>query len=166
MSEAAASDSEKPAEKRRVVLVTGPSGAGRSTALNVLEDAGFEAIDNLPLRLLPQLIEGGEPGRALALGIDARTRDFSTDRVLGRDFAGGKHYASANHWPRAWYDNALENPRVQVTMDGTTADYIAVPVDDEEHERVAAEIGNGIGFKIMVGFAPQRFLRLDPVESR
>ena len=90
----------------------------------------------------------------------------STDRVLGRDFAGGRHYASANHWPRAWYNNALENPRVQVTMDGTTADYIAVPVDDEEHERVAAEIGNGILFKIVVGFAPQRFLRLDPVESR
>ena len=90
----------------------------------------------------------------------------SSDRVLGRDFAGGSHYASANHWPRAWYNNALKNPRVQVTMDGTTADYIAVPVDDEEHERVAAEIGNGIVFKIMVGFAPQRFLRLDPVESR
>ena len=90
----------------------------------------------------------------------------STDRVLGRDFAGGKHYASANHWPRAWYNNALENSRVQVAMDGTTADYIAVPVDDEEHARVAAEIGNGLGFKLMVGFAPQRFLRLDPVESQ
>ena len=90
----------------------------------------------------------------------------STDRVLGRDFAGGRHYASANHWPRAWYNNALENPRVQVTMDGKTADYVAVPVDDEEHERVAAEIGNGIAFKIMVGFAPQRFLRLDRLESR
>lgn len=90
----------------------------------------------------------------------------SSDRVLGRDFAGGKHYASVNHWPRAWYHNALENPRVQVTMDGKTADYVAVPIDDEEHERVAAEIGNGIVFKIMVGFAPQRFLRLDPVESR
>jgi hypothetical protein len=89
----------------------------------------------------------------------------STDRVLGRDFAGGRHYASANHWPRAWYKNALGNPRVQVTMDGTTADYIAVPVDDEEHGRVAAEIGNGIVFKIMVGFAPQRFLRLDPVDN-
>ena len=87
----------------------------------------------------------------------------STDRVLWRDFAGGRHYASANHWPRAWYRNALENPRVRVTMDGTTADYIAVPVDDEEHERVAAEIGNGILFKLMVGFAPQRFLRLDPL---
>lgn len=90
----------------------------------------------------------------------------SSDRVLGRDFAGGRHYASVNHWPRAWYHNALANPRVQVTMDGKTADYVAVPIDDEEHERVAAEIGNGIVFKIMVGFAPQRFLRLDPVESR
>lgn len=89
----------------------------------------------------------------------------STDRVLGRDFAGGNHYASVNHWPRAWYHNALANPSVRVTMDGTTADYTAVPIDDEEHARVAAEIGNGIGFKIMVGFAPQRFLRLDPVES-
>ncbi len=90
----------------------------------------------------------------------------SSDRVLGRDFAGGRHYASVNHWPRAWYRNALVNPRVQVTMDRKTADYVAVPIDDEEHERVAAEIGNGIVFRIMVGFAPQRFLRLDPVESR
>jgi hypothetical protein len=52
-----------------------------------------------------------------------------------------------------------------MTMDGTTGDYIAVPVDDEEHERVAAEIGNGIVFKIRVGFSPQRCLRLDPVET-
>ncbi|MDA0962922.1 MAG: RNase adaptor protein RapZ, partial [Proteobacteria bacterium] len=37
----------------RTVLVTGPSGAGRSTAIHVLEDLGFEAIDNLPMRLLP-----------------------------------------------------------------------------------------------------------------
>ena len=34
---------------RRVVLVTGPSGAGRSSAIKVLEDVGFEAIDNMPL---------------------------------------------------------------------------------------------------------------------
>ncbi len=88
----------------------------------------------------------------------------TSDRVLGRDFAGGQHYASVNHWPRAWYHNALADPRVQVTMDGTTADYLAVSIDEEEHERVAAEIGNGILFKLMVGFAPQRFLRLDPVE--
>ncbi len=66
----------------RLVLVTGPSGAGRSTAINVLEDLGFEAIDNLPLSLLPRLVDGGPLLRPLAVGIDARTRDFSTRRLL------------------------------------------------------------------------------------
>ena len=62
----------------QLVLVTGPSGAGRSTAINVLEDLGFETIDNLPLRLIPRLLDGPSPEQPLALGIDTRNRDFST----------------------------------------------------------------------------------------
>ncbi|MBI6629229.1 RNase adapter RapZ [Pontibaca salina] len=62
----------------RLVLVTGPSGAGRSTAINVLEDLGYEAIDNLPLHLLPRLLEGPPTVRPMALGIDTRNRDFAT----------------------------------------------------------------------------------------
>ncbi len=73
---------EKSSGQRRVVIVTGPSGAGRSTALNALEDAGFEAIDNVPMRLLPALINEPDQIRALALGIDPRNRDFSTDAVM------------------------------------------------------------------------------------
>lgn len=67
---------------RRVVLVTGPSGAGRSTAINTLEDIGFEAIDNLPLSLLPRLLNGPPLERNLALGIDTRNRDFSTNALI------------------------------------------------------------------------------------
>ena len=67
---------------KRLVLVTGPSGAGRSTAINVLEDLGFEVIDNLPLRLLPRLLDGPGSGLPLALGLDTRNRDFSTAAVL------------------------------------------------------------------------------------
>ena len=67
---------------RRIVFVTGPSGAGRSSALNVLEDAGFEVIDNLPMRLIPVLFEEPDQTRPLALGIDARNRDFSTNSVI------------------------------------------------------------------------------------
>ena len=70
------------ATARRVVIVTGPSGAGRSSALNVLEDAGFETVDNLPLRLLPALLETGAQDRPLALGIDPRNRDFSTTDIV------------------------------------------------------------------------------------
>jgi len=68
--------------QQRVVLVTGPSGAGRSTAINVLEDIGYEAIDNLPLSLLPRLLAGPPIGHPLALGIDVRNRDFSVAALL------------------------------------------------------------------------------------
>lgn len=67
---------------RSIVFVTGPSGAGRSSALNVLEDAGFEVVDNLPLRLIPALLDGPGEDRPLALGIDPRNRDFSTTTII------------------------------------------------------------------------------------
>ena len=68
--------------EHRLVLVTGPSGAGRSTAVKVLEDLGFEAIDNLPLSLLPRLLDGPPLERSLALGLDVRNRDFSVNALL------------------------------------------------------------------------------------
>lgn len=67
---------------QRVVLVTGPSGAGRSTAINVLEDLGFEVIDNLPLSLIPRLLDGPPRPAPLALGLDVRNRDFSAENLI------------------------------------------------------------------------------------
>ncbi|MBR9820344.1 MAG: RNase adapter RapZ [Rhodobacteraceae bacterium] len=69
---------EQTGPTQRLVLVTGPSGAGRSTAIRALEDLGFEAIDNMPLSLLPRLLDGPPLRRPLALGLDTRNRDFST----------------------------------------------------------------------------------------
>jgi UPF0042 nucleotide-binding protein len=66
----------------RLLLVTGPSGAGRSTALNAFEDLGFETIDNIPLRLIPRLFDPGAAPRAMALGLDVRNRDFSVEALL------------------------------------------------------------------------------------
>lgn len=57
-------------------MITGPSGAGRSTALNVLEDLGFECIDNLPISMIDRLLSQNLD-HPLALGIDVRNRDFS-----------------------------------------------------------------------------------------
>ncbi|HRO14606.1 MAG TPA: RNase adapter RapZ [Paracoccus sp. (in: a-proteobacteria)] len=70
-----------PERAQRVVLVTGPSGAGRSSAIHVLEDLGFEAIDNLPLSL-PRLLDGRLQPLPLALGLDVRNRDFSASNVI------------------------------------------------------------------------------------
>lgn len=70
------------AQGHRLVLVTGPSGAGRSTAVNALEDMGYEAIDNLPLSLVPRLIDLSAPACPIALGLDARNRDFAASRLI------------------------------------------------------------------------------------
>lgn len=66
----------------RLVLVTGPSGAGRSTAVNALEDLGYEAIDNIPLSLVPRLIEGPPSPQPIALGLDVRNRDFAAGTLI------------------------------------------------------------------------------------
>ncbi|MBN8814817.1 MAG: RNase adapter RapZ [Sphingomonas sp.] len=77
-------------DAREILLVTGLSGAGKSTVLKTLEDLGWETVDNLPLRLLDRLLasppaEGAEDDhRPLALGIDARTRDFDPGRIVKR----------------------------------------------------------------------------------
>lgn len=72
----------KTGDAPRVLLVTGPSGAGRTSALHVLEDVGFEIIDNLPITLVPRLLGETPPDRPIALGIDVRNRDFSAGAVL------------------------------------------------------------------------------------
>jgi UPF0042 nucleotide-binding protein len=66
----------------KLVLVTGMSGAGKSVALKTLEDSGFEAIDNIPLSLLPALASSDIGMRHLAVGTDIRSRDFSVDHFL------------------------------------------------------------------------------------
>ena len=66
----------------KVVLVTGPSGAGRSTAINALEDLGFEPIDNLPISLLTRVADSAIMQKPLAIGIDIRNRDFSTHGIV------------------------------------------------------------------------------------
>lgn len=73
---------DPPAVRQRTILVTGPSGAGRSTAIDTLEDLGYEAIDNLPLSLLPRLLSGPAHSAPLALGIDTRNREFTTTALL------------------------------------------------------------------------------------
>ena len=71
-----------PTGASKLVLVTGPSGAGRSTAIKALEDLGFETIDNLPLSISDRLFSGRPPLQPLGLGVDVRNRDFSTDAMI------------------------------------------------------------------------------------
>lgn len=66
----------------RLIFVTGPSGAGRSTAIRALEDLGYEGIDNIPLNLVPRLTDGPPLDRPIALGLDVRNRDFNATALI------------------------------------------------------------------------------------
>ncbi len=79
----------KRSHPNRILLVTGMSGAGKSTALKSLEDMGWETVDNLPLLLLDRLLvtklpEGASDDRPLAVGIDSRTRGFDARAIVDR----------------------------------------------------------------------------------
>ena len=67
-----------------VVVVTGLSGSGKSTAINVFEDMGYFCVDGLPAALMPKLVslfdqQSAYRYRGLALGMDARQADFDAD---------------------------------------------------------------------------------------
>jgi len=77
---------------KKLVIVSGLSGSGKSIALNTLEDLGYCGIDNLPVFLLKELVEGlqeieGDTFAKTAVGIDARNQPQQLDglpKLLGR----------------------------------------------------------------------------------
>ncbi len=86
---------------QRILLVTGMLGAGKTTALRVLEDLGWEAIDNFPIRLLGRLLAtppssgrddpaaddhapAAPTGAPLAIGFDSRTRGFDPEKIISQ----------------------------------------------------------------------------------
>jgi len=80
------------------VIVTGPAGAGRSTAIKAIEDFGIETIDNLPLNLVNRILYGPPTEDTLAIGVDTRTRGFSSEALLDV------------------IDNITENPNYKPTL--------------------------------------------------
>ena len=104
-----------------------------------------------------------QPAGETTLVITTTAEDGTpNDRVLSALKSNGQLYVAANHWPRAWYNRSLENPNVQVTLDGEKGDYLAVPVTAEEHDLVNGENSLGMMFRILTGFPPRYFVRLDP----
>ena len=70
-------------DRQPVILVTGLSGAGRSSSLKALEDIGYEAVDNLPIALLPALLAPSAASRRpLVVGIDVRSRGFGAEALI------------------------------------------------------------------------------------
>ncbi len=85
------------------------------------------------------------------------------DRVVARLESNGALYVAANHWPRAWFNDALENDKVDITFGGETLPYRAVLLEGTDHDEVNARHGLPLSFRILTGFPPRYLMRLDPL---
>ena len=102
-----------------------------------------------------------QPSNQNSLVITTFDDQVAKDRVLSAVNNEGKLYVSANHWPRAWYRQALSNPNVEVNYKGETNSYLAVPVEGKEHDKLMEEHAHPLTFRILTGFPPRYFIRLD-----
>ena len=104
----------------------------------------------------------------MEIGVELTTRDAqgraSTRKLAGFEF-DGQLYVSSNHWLRGWYRQALADPEVEVAREGSVSRRLATPIEGEERARVAAAYRMGFVLRFLCGFAPSRFLRLDPIEA-
>lgn len=104
-----------------------------------------------------------QPSSQISLVITTKAADGTPHpRVVNRIENDGRLYVAVNHWPRTWYYQALENPQVEITIDGETKPYTVVPVEGAEEDAVNAVRPLGLVFRILTGFPPRRIVRLDP----
>ena len=102
-----------------------------------------------------------QPSNQNTLVITTFDNQEAKQRVLSAVNNNGKLYVSANHWPRAWYRQALSNPNVEVNYKGEMNSYLAVPVEGKQHDKLKEEHAHSLTFRILTGFPPRYFLRLD-----
>lgn len=101
----------------------------------------------------------------MATGVVLTTTDAhgqSSNRTLAGVHLDNHLYVAANHWSRFWYYRALANPAVEVTENGKRGAFTAVPVTGVERDQIAEKYNMGFVLRLICGFAPQRFMRLDP----
>jgi len=102
-----------------------------------------------------------QPTNTNTLVITTLDNNQPKDRVLSAVNNNGKLYVSANHWPRDWYRQAKSNPNVEVLYKGKKNLYLAIPVEGEEHNKLMKEHAHPLTFRLLTGFPPRYFLRLD-----
>ena len=117
---------------------------------------GFVALMEGLIGFIQPQMDGGV--RLTTTDAEGRT----SERMLAGARVDGNLYIASNHWLRGWYHESLQHPEVEVTVDGEKTPRIAVRVVGEERDRLAEAYRMGFVLRFICGFAPSRFLRLDP----
>lgn len=104
-----------------------------------------------------------QPTDASTIVITTRDADGTKEsRVVSPVRDDGTLYVSANHWPRSWYNRARKQPQVEVTENGGIRAYTAIPVSRTEDAHLQGEYAHPFFFRLLTGFPPRDFLRLEP----
>ena len=69
-------------DNNELILVIGQSGAGRTTVIHILDDQGFDTLDNVPVHLIPRVVPRELVDKPLALGLDIRSKSFSLQNLM------------------------------------------------------------------------------------
>jgi len=69
-------------DKHELILVIGQSGAGRTTVIHILDDQGFDTLDNVPVHLIPRVAPINLVDKPLAIGLDIRSKNFSLQNLM------------------------------------------------------------------------------------
>ncbi len=128
----------------------------RILSIVVLAYVGFVALMEVVIGSIQPSMEGGV--RLTTVNAEGR----KSGRMLFGARMEGKLYVASNHWLRGWYHRALASPIVEVDVGGVRGAYEAVRVEGEERARLAHAYRMGFVLRFLCGFAPSKFLRLDP----
>ncbi len=109
-----------------------------------------------------QASRGIAPGESWLMITTTGTDGTARNTVVAGVESDGKLYVAANHWPRGWYHRALENPDVEIVRDGEKSARRAVGVTGPELDRITRDYPLPWAIRILTGFPPRSFLRLDP----
>lgn len=69
-------------DNHELIIVIGQSGAGRTTVIHILDDQGFDTLDNVPVHLIPRVASRELVDKPLALGLDIRSKSFSVQNLM------------------------------------------------------------------------------------
>lgn len=114
------------------------------------------------LLILEGVIWKVQPDMTGGVTLHIETDGAAIKRTLYGFELDNRLYVSSNHWFRKWYHEIIKNPNIELEQEGSLEPYVAIPLTGDEHRTVAALYKMGFWLRLLCGFAPRRFLRLDP----
>ena len=106
-----------------------------------------------------------QPTNSQTLKIITYAEGEPKTRVVNKLYSDEALYVAANHWPRRWYYEAIKNPKVGIKLNDEIIFFRAIPTNLLEDEKVSIENPLPLSFRLLTGFPPRKFLRLEKIDE-